>query len=363
VNGYASSPFVTAVGGTDFSYGQATTNYWGATNSATYTSALQYIPEQAWNDSNPVYTNAVSGTSVIFAGGGGVSTYGLDGTSTPQPIPSYQSGNAQANAISSTARILPDVSFFAGSGANNSQGYNNTAYLFCMQSTDCTGTTPLFTYSGGTEASSALFAGAVALAVQSLNSGTRFGLGNVNPALYLLLTGSTVAHHDITTGNNALQCSHGTPNCSSTALATTPATYAMTGYNAGTGYDAATGLGSFDITSFVTNYAAPNTTASAITLKVVDPATGVAPVCVSGGVTTPNCTNHSTPLKFTVTAASASGAGAVPTGDVSLFNTSPLASQNGMETLTLSSGTATDSTTICCPAALTRSMPATRGTA
>src|SRR5579859_4265895 len=33
VNGYASSPFVTAVGGTDFSYTQATTNYWGA-NSA-----------------------------------------------------------------------------------------------------------------------------------------------------------------------------------------------------------------------------------------------------------------------------------------------------------------------------------------
>jgi subtilase family serine protease len=344
VNGYASSPFVTAVGGTDFSYGQATTNYWGATNSATYSSALQYIPEQAWNDSNPVYTNSVSGTSVIFAGGGGVSTFGLDGTSKPQPIPSYQSGNAQANAISSTARILPDVSFFAGSGANSSQGYNNTAYLFCMQSTDCTGTTPVFTYSGGTEASSAVFAGAVALAVQRLNSGTRFGLGNVNPALYSLLTGATVVHHDITTGNNALQCSQGTPNCSSTALATTPATYAMTGYNAGSGYDAATGLGSFDISSFVTNYAATNTTASTVSLKVIDPATGAAPVCVSGTVTTANCTTHSTPLKFTVTAASASGAGAVPTGDVSLFNTSPLASQDGMETLTLSSGTATDST-------------------
>jgi hypothetical protein len=358
VNGYASSPFVTAVGGTDFVYpypGSSTTpfwtGYWGTTNSGTYISALAYIPEQAWNDSNPVYatapsyqSNAGTAPSVIFAGGGGVSTYGLDGTSKPQPIPSYQSGNAQANAISSTARILPDVSFFAGSGANNSQGYNNTAYLFCMQSTDCTGTTPLFTYSGGTEASSAVFAGAVALAVQRLNSATRFGLGNVNPALYSLLTGTTIVHHDITTGNNALQCSQGTPNCSSTALATTPATYAMTGYNAGTGYDAATGLGSFDISSFVTNYAAPNTTASTVSLKVIDPATGAAPVCISGGVTTPNCTTHSTPMKFTVTAASASGAGAVPTGDVSLFNTSPLASQDGMETLTLSSGTATDST-------------------
>lgn len=342
VNGYASSPFVTAVGGTDFSYTQATTNYWGA-NSATYTSALQYIPEQAWNDSNTAYTNAVTGPSVIFAGGGGVSKYGLDGSSQPQPIPSYQSGNAQASAISSTARVLPDVAFFAGSGANNSQGYNNTAYLFCMQSTDCTGTTPQFTYSGGTEASSAVFAGAVALAVQRLNGGTRFGLGNVNPALYSLLTGSTVTHHDITTGNNALQCLQGGPNCSNTALATTPATFAMTGYNAGVGYDAATGLGSFDITSFVTNYAAPNTTASTVILNVVDATTGVAPVCVSNGVTTSNCTTHSTALKFTVTAASASAGGPTPTGDVSLFTNSPLASQAAIESLTLTSGTATDS--------------------
>jgi hypothetical protein len=359
VNGYASSPFVTAVGGTDFVYpypGSTAspyyTGYWGTTNSGTYTSALAYIPEEAWNDSNPVYTTAPghqggggAGTtpSVIFAGGGGISTVGLDGSSKPQPIPSYQSGNAQANAISRTARILPDVSFFAGSGANNSQGYNNTAYLFCMQPTDCTGTTPQFTYSGGTEASSAVFAGAVALAVQRLNSGTRFGLGNVNPALYSLLTGSTVVHHDVQTGNNAVQCSQGTSNCSTTALATTPATYIMTGYNAGGGYDAATGLGSFDIASFVTNYAAPNTTPSTVSLQVLDAVTGVAPVCVSGTVTTANCTTHSRALKLTVTAASASTGGATPTGEVALFSTSPLASQAGIETMTLSGGTATDS--------------------
>ena len=44
-------------------------------------------------------------------------------------------------------------------------GYNNTAYLFCMADSDCQSGTPRFTVSGGTEASSAVFAGAMALVV------------------------------------------------------------------------------------------------------------------------------------------------------------------------------------------------------
>lgn len=332
VNEYASSPFVTAVGGTDFFYaGSPTPTYWSTTNSTTYASATGYIPEQAWNDS----TN-LTNPSVILAGGGGVSTVGLDGTSTQQPIPSYQSGNVQAALISNTARILPDVSFFAGSGANDTLGYNSTAYLFCLKATDCTGTTPSFTYSGGTEASAAVFAGAVALTVENKNAGTRYGLGNVNPALYSLLTGLTVVHHDIITGNTKIACS-GSNNCSGGQ---------MTGYAAGIGYDAATGLGSFDISSLVTNFTSPATVASTVTLSVLDPATGLAPVCtkVVAGVTqtTPNCAAHSASLKFVVKATSASGTGATPTGDVSIFDSSPLAAQQTVETLTLSNGTATE---------------------
>ncbi len=333
VNQYASSPFVTAVGGTDFYYAVTPLTYWGAANSGTYTSALGYIPEQAWNDS----TNQAN-PSVLLAGGGGVSTIGLDGTATPEPIPSYQSSNTKAAAISKTARILPDVAFFAGSGANDTLGYNSTAYLFCMQSTDCTGNTPQFTYSGGTEASAAVFAGAVALTVANKNAGTRYGLGNVNPALYSLLTGTNVLHHDITIGSTAVDCSGGN-NCGKGAV--------MTGYTAGSGYDAATGLGSFDITSFVNNYAAPNTTPSNVTLTVLDPATNLAPVCKSvvNGVTQTisNCAPHSTSLEFIVKATSASGGNTVPTGEVAIFNTSPLASQQATESLTLSNGTATES--------------------
>jgi hypothetical protein len=332
VNGYATSPYLTAVGGTDFFYTIAlpATNYW-TTNSGYKSIQNTPIPEQVWNDSFPNYSNSSASTSVELAGGGGISTAGTDGVSTPQPIPSYQFNNTKARAISSTSRIIPDVSFFAGSGANNTEGYNSAAYLFCMQSSDCQTTgTVRFTYSGGTEASSAVFAGAVALAVNKLNSGSRFGLGNVNPSLYSLL-GSTIVTNDVTIGNNELQCT-GTRNCVKNGGASN---FVMTGYAAGVGYDAASGLGSFNIGSFVTNYAPSGSTASAVTLTVIDPLTNKAPVCG----TTPNCTTHSTSLKFTVTA---SGTGTTPTGDVAIFTSSPLQAEQAVESLTLSGGTATD---------------------
>jgi subtilase family serine protease len=337
VNGYATSPFLTAVGGTDFHYGTGlpATHYWTA-NSGFKSIQNAPIPEQVWNDSFPNYSNSSAGTSVELAGGGGISTAGADGISTPQPIPSYQFNNTNARAISSTSRIIPDVSFFAGSGANNTEGYNSAAYLFCMQPSDCQSTGTLrFTYSGGTEASSAVFAGAVALAVNKLNSGSRFGLGNVNPSLYSHLSsavsaGATIPANDVTIGNNELKCTNGTLNCSNNV---------MTGYAAAAGYDAASGLGSFNIGSFVTNYAPFGaTTASAVTLTVTDLWTNKPPVC---GVT-PNCTTHSALLKFTVTAKPASGTGATATGDVAIFTSSPLQAEGAVEALTLSGGTAAD---------------------
>lgn len=333
VNGYATSPFVTAVGGTDFYYGTGlpASHYWSNGNTGYKSIQSTPIPEQVWNDSyapgGSGTANSVAGTSVELASGGGPSTAGLDGVSTPQPIPSYQVG--KINGISSTSRVIPDVSFFAGSGANDTEGYNNTAYLFCLQPSDCqTGGTVQFTYSGGTEASSAVFAGAVALVVNKLNSSTAYGLGNLNPSLYSLI-GSKIISHDVTRGTNELACTSG--NCTSGH---------MTGYAAGTGYDAATGFGSLDIGSFVTNYAPIGTRASSVTLTIIDPVTGSAPVCVVGGVTTPNCTTHSKLLKFTATAKPASGTGAAPTGDVGIFTSSPLQSEAAIESLTLSGGTA-----------------------
>jgi hypothetical protein len=244
-------------------------------------------------------------------------------------MPWYQTANANAVAIGGAARVIPDVSFFAGTGANNSEGYNNTAYMFCMKSTDCLSTgTVQFTYSGGTEASSAVFAGAVALAVEQYNSGTRFGLGNVNPALYSQL-GVTIIRNDITRGTNELACT-GSTNCNGTH---------MNGFAAGTGYDAATGLGSFDITSFVSGYKAPNTKTSSVTLSITDSTGNALPSCVVGGVTEPHCTTHSNVLKLAV---AASATGGTPTGDVGIFTASPLAAEAAVERLTLASGTASD---------------------
>ena len=53
VSAYASTPYNVAVGGTDFGDTAAGTNsaYWSSTNSATFASALLYIPEIPWNDS------------------------------------------------------------------------------------------------------------------------------------------------------------------------------------------------------------------------------------------------------------------------------------------------------------------------
>jgi trimeric autotransporter adhesin len=345
VNGYASSPYLTAVGGTDFYYsGGSTTAYWNAAGPS-YSSALKYIPEQVWNDS---YAAAGSGgttsysasstltTSVELASGGGPSTAGSDGVSTPNPMPWYQTANTNAAGIGGSARVIPDVSFFAGSGANNSEGYNNTAYMFCMKSTDCVSTTPTvqFTYSGGTEASSAVFAGAVALALNyydQQNGSSRFGLGNVNPALYSELSSpATIIGNDITRGTNELACTGGnSTNCNGSH---------MKGFAAGSGYDAATGLGSFNITSFVTLYKAPNTKTSSVTLGITDSKGNALPTCVTNGVSS-HCTTHSAVLKMAVTA---SASGGTPTGDVGIFTASPLAAEAGVERLTLASGTASD---------------------
>ena len=342
INGFASSPFLTAVGGTDFYYGLGSMgNYWNTTNGTNYLSVntnptiskpptgylVGYFKtgqyqEQVWNDSYAANGNSNVSNSVQMAGGGGVSTVGLDGTSKPQPIPSYQVG--KVNGISSTARVIPDVSFFAGSGANNTEGNNNTAYLFCMQSSDCQSSGTTFTYSGGTEASSAVFAGAVALVVAQYNSSSRFGVGNINPTLYAQF--NSLVTHDIKLGTNELACSSGA-NCAGGN---------MTGYAAGTGYDAATGLGSFNILSFITNYAPSNTTTSSVALTVTDGNGNALPTCVVSGVTS-HCISHSTWLKFLVATTPSSA-----TGDVAIFTSSPLQAESSVETLTLASGKATD---------------------
>ncbi len=70
------------------------------------------------------------------------------------------------------------------------------------------------TAAGGTSFAAPSFAGLLAVMEQKLASGG--GLGNINPALYTLAANATTyasAFHDITTGNNQVPCTTGSPNC------------------------------------------------------------------------------------------------------------------------------------------------------
>jgi uncharacterized protein (TIGR03437 family) len=255
VSSPASFPEVTAVGGTEFNEG--TGNYWAFNNGPNGGSvpsymALSYIPERAWNDS--ALANALIG------GGGGASAY------FAKPV--WQTGPGVPD---DGARDLPDVSFAAS--------WLHDGYYMVSQGN--------FFSSGGTSASSPLFAGIVALLNQSqakANPGAPAGLGNINPALYRLAQATTDVFHDITVGNNMVPCAQGSPDCVN----------GMLGFAAGPGYDQATGLGSVDAARLIAEW--NSGTASTTTLSVNPATIG---------------TTDTVQLTATVT-----GAGAVPSGTV-----------------------------------------------
>ena len=203
----ASTPEITAVGGTEFNEGSGT--YWNTSNTLNGASAISYIPEKAWNDT------AASG--VLAASGGGPSIL--------YTKPGWQTGPGVPN---DNARDVPDIAMAAS-------GYHD-GYYACSSGT-CEGG------GGGTSFAAPVFAGAVALLNQSLVSRgilSQPGLGNINPTLYRLAQTSN-AFHDITSGDNFVPCAIGTANCTTGQL----------GYSAGPGYDLVTGLGSVDALNLV----------------------------------------------------------------------------------------------------------------
>lgn len=221
----ASSPYVTGVGGTEFSEGAA--SYWSATNGPTGGSALSYIPETAWNDGN-----YGSGLEPDLMGTGG-------GVSTLFPKPAWQTGVGVPN---DGFRDVPDVSLAASP--------DHDGYLFCSANSCLSGYADAnrqLHIVGGTSVSAPALAGIVAL----LNQKTGSAQGNINPSLYALASFSNDAFHDITTGNNQVPCSPGTKDCPGFAGQTTPA---MMGYVAGPGYDQVTGLGSIDAYNLVNEW-------------------------------------------------------------------------------------------------------------
>jgi trimeric autotransporter adhesin len=300
VNGIGSTPYNVSVGGTDYDilgtdftdYVQDSLNGSPYSGAAPYwRTALKYIPELPWNDStssngalanNSPLTNG--GATDIIGGGGGVSTVFSK--------PAFQSALTPADGM----RDMPDVAFMAGNGLYGA------LWLVCgagsaFAGPDCQMTNGAFTSSstftgaGGTSASTPAFAGMLALVVQA--TGSR--LGQANDVLYQLAASQyATVFHDVTTGNNAVVCASGSPNCGSNGF--------TTGYDAGTGYDLASGLGSVDASAMLSNWSSVAASGTSISLKI-------------DGSTSPVSVTHGTSLNFSVgvTPSTATGSAALVT--------------------------------------------------
>jgi subtilase family serine protease len=306
----ASSPYVTAMGGTEISSANESSTYFNTTTGTDIvSSAKSYIPEIAWNDDAYAVSQGATGNSVLDSSGGG--------TSTLSPRPTWQAGVVGIPAGS--YRLLPDVSLLS---SNYFPGI-----LYCSSDAD-TGVTgscstgfrdtngKFLTVAGGTSFAAPIFAGLVALINQAKNF--TGGQGLINPTLYTLASNAATyasAFHDITNGSNA--CLAGPSYC------TAPAT---TLYPTGTGYDEATGLGSVDLYNLLTAW--PAGAAVASTLAPTTTTVTAASSAPALGVTD----------LITVTVASASATvTSTPSGSVSLYINGTLVASG----LTLTNGTVT----------------------
>jgi subtilase family serine protease len=304
VNGAASTPYNTAVGGTDFNpVGLNAAQYWSATNSAaTFATALSYMPEMPWNSScaNPVLLQVLTAFTTVEAicndstyadlvvpegGGGGFSACTTPSGATPATCaggyaqPGWQTGVLGIPATG--LRALPDVAFFAANGLFG------TAWVMCdFVNTTCDPNGSLaaadgYELIGGTSASTPAFAGTIALLLQTqaspANPDGRQGL--VNPTLYQLAAaeygssqapnaanlascnssagnavGNSCIFYDVTLGANAAPCASGSSDC---ITATGGDAYGILGANgtiefsAGAGFDPASGLGSLNVGNFI----------------------------------------------------------------------------------------------------------------
>ena len=265
VNGLASTPYTVAVGGTDFDVLlNHFSTYVNATNSSNYTSALGYIPENIWNNSTASNGSAAtdqpnvddSGNTNIAAGGGGASSAGvydaagnvLGGYAKPQWQQQYE---ASAGIAADKVRDLPDVSLFAANGLYGA------LWATCGDS-DCSGTNPTITGMGGTSASAPAFAGVLALINQKTGASER--LGQPNWVLYQLAKTHPEIFHPMVSGNNAVVCASGTPNCAANGF--------LKGFDASGSYNLATGLGSVDISSLVSDWTSVGKTQTATSLTL-----------------------------------------------------------------------------------------------
>jgi subtilase family serine protease len=384
VNGFASTPYNVAVGGTDFNDPTNPTVFWNSTNpsATTQASVKGYIPEITYNDS---CTNATIETLIglggdieadcnqLFASGqfpgitapaggsGGVSACTTSNGQTPSSCsggyakPSYQT----ALTVADGKRDLPDFAIFAGDGTlqnfyaycqadlntDSNGNLNGAACSLASPFTDIQGV-------GGTSVSTEVFAGMVAL----LNQSTGSAQGLVNTNLYALagqswancqsggVQTSACIFNQVSSGTIAMPCNavlsagNGATGCNVTVngdvIAETTQANGALGYNAGAGYNLATGLGSLNVASLVNEWNVGSGGAADFVLSAEPAAITVSTAGGSGNtVLTVLAVNG---FNDTVNFSSASCTG-LPAGATCSFGTSPV-NAGSTTTLTIMTG-------------------------
>lgn len=190
----ASSPHVTAVGGTDFAdeLDGTTSRYFGDTPSATLATALGYVPEIPWNDScgNDVAAKSNGFGSVVNfcklllqldPGLHYVTSQGSSsGASAVDSKPAWQ--RQVHNAAMDQSRDVPDVALFGGSYGKS------TGLVLCMEAYPCTpNLATSVVLDADTSLAAPMFAGIQALVEQGLTMrGLAANQGNAAPTLYAL---------------------------------------------------------------------------------------------------------------------------------------------------------------------------------
>lgn len=382
VNGWASSPHAVAVGGTDFGDTFAGTNdtYWSIGNSATYESALSYVPEIPWNDScgssliakfngfgstygSNGFCNSSKGETnfLTTTGGGGGPSGCATGTPTVSGVvsgtcagwkkPSYQSVLGNPN---DGVRDLPDIALFAANGVWLH------AYPFCYSGpggVDCTEIPVNWPSAGGTSFAAPIMAGIQAL----VNQKTGERQGNPNFVYYKLAAkqygtkgdkgcnstlgngvASSCIFYDVTQGDNDVDCTvtaeFGNNNCYLPSgeygvLSTSKSAY-QPAFVATTGWDFATGIGTVNALNLVNDWVTGAVDFSMSTSDSVNISQGGT---VGSTITISRVNGFTEDISLT-----ASG---LPSGVTAAFDPNP-ASTSSTLTLTASSGAAVGTATV-----------------
>ena len=238
----ASSPFVTAVGGTSLGVGTGDT----------------YVGETGWSTSRQrlVYNNGTADhwSTEVFTGGGG------GGPSHIFTAPWYQQGVTTDNGM----RTTPDISMV---GDPNTGFLEGQTQFFPDGSCGGGATTCYGQYRiGGTSLSSPLLAGVMALVDQQRSENNLPPLGFANPAIYDAyaqdngslhdVQGTTIGGYDHVFRNdffNTLNASDTDPLIAPSGIITSKRTLGYTGQfiQTGVGYDDMTGVGTPDGATFL----------------------------------------------------------------------------------------------------------------